>query len=57
MLKDHFYLVEPDAEGLVAYWKFDEGAGTASSLIIAEMRTMLLQWNRLTWTAVELPAK
>lgn len=23
----HFYYVEPDSPGLVAYWKFDEGAG------------------------------
>ena len=25
--KNHFYYVEPDAEGLVAYWKFNEGEG------------------------------
>lgn len=25
--RNHFYRVEPDSEGLVAYWKFDEGAG------------------------------
>jgi len=24
----HFYTVDPNSEGLVAYWKFDEGAGT-----------------------------
>lgn len=24
----HFYTVDPDSEGLVAYWKFDEGAGS-----------------------------
>jgi len=24
----HFYTVDPESEGLVAYWKFDEGAGT-----------------------------
>ncbi len=23
--KDHFYQVEPDADGLVSYWKFDGG--------------------------------
>jgi hypothetical protein len=23
----HFYTVEPDAQGLAAYWKMDEGAG------------------------------
>lgn len=25
--RNHFYRVDNDAEGLVAYWKFDEGAG------------------------------
>lgn len=25
--RNHFYRVDPTAEGLVAYWKFDEGAG------------------------------
>lgn len=26
--KDHFYTVDPDSEGLVAYWKLNEGTGT-----------------------------
>ena len=26
---NHFYTAEPAAEGLMAYWKFDEGAGTS----------------------------
>lgn len=26
---DHFYTVEPDAAGLVAYWKFDDASGTS----------------------------
>ncbi|MGN0188944.1 MAG: BT_3987 domain-containing protein [Candidatus Cryptobacteroides sp.] len=25
--KNHFYMVDPDSEGLVAYWKFNEGTG------------------------------
>ncbi len=25
--RNHFYRVDPDSDGLVAYWKFDEGAG------------------------------
>lgn len=25
--RNHFYRVDPDADGLVAYWKFDEGVG------------------------------
>ena len=27
--KDHFYAVDPSSEGLIAYWKFDEGVGGA----------------------------
>lgn len=26
--KDHFYTVDPSSEGLVAYWKMNEGSGT-----------------------------
>lgn len=25
---NHFYTVEPESEGLIAYWKFNEGSGT-----------------------------
>lgn len=27
---NHFYTVDPDSEGLIAYWKFDEGSGTVA---------------------------
>ena len=27
--KNHFYYVDPKSEGLVAYWKFDEGQGVS----------------------------
>ena len=29
MRKTNFYAVDPSSEGLIAYWKFDEGVGGA----------------------------
>ncbi len=54
--KDHFYQVEPDADGLVSYWKFDEGAGTAIHDYSGNENNAAAV-ESLTWTAVELPAK
>lgn len=51
---NHFYKVEPDAEGLVAYWKFNEGAGKT-------IKDQTSYGNDLTvdsepeWKAVTLP--
>ena len=54
--KDHFYQVEPDTDGLVSYWKFDEGAGTAIHDYSGNENNATAV-ESLTWTAVELPAK
>ncbi len=54
--KDHYYQVEPDADGLVSYWKFDEGAGTAIHDYSGNENNATAV-ESLTWTAVELPAK
>ena len=54
--KDHFYQVEPDADGLVSYWKFDEGAGTTIHDYSGNENNATAV-ESLTWTAVELPAK
>lgn len=54
--KDHFYEVAPHSEGLVAYWKFDEGAGT-SIHDYSGNENHAIAVNALTWNAVELPAK
>jgi hypothetical protein len=54
--KNHFYQVEPGAEGLVAYWKFDEGVGT-SIADYSGNENHATAVESLTWTAVELPAK
>lgn len=54
--KDHFYQVEPDAAGLVSYWKFDEGVGT-SIADYSDNGNNATAVEALTWNAVELPAK
>lgn len=56
MEKDHFYAVDPLSEGLVAYWRFDDGEGTA-------IKDHTPNGNHATssamlkWKAVELPVK
>lgn len=54
--KDHFYQVEPDAEGLVSYWKFDEGVGTSITDYSGNGNNATAL-KPITWSAVELPAK
>ena len=50
----HFYTVDPSSEGLVAYWKFDDGAGN-------KIKDYSVNGNDLTvdsnpgWTKVALP--
>ncbi len=54
--RNHFYKVAPDSEGLVAYWKFDTGAGKT-------VKDHTVWGNDLTaekdikWIQVELPEK
>lgn len=53
--KDHFYYVDPVSEGLIAYWKMDEGGGTV-------LKDSSPNGNDLTlgaeaaWPKVSLPA-
>lgn len=54
--KDHFYQVEPNAAGLVSYWKFDEGVGTSIADYSGNGNNATAV-EALTWNAVELPAK
>lgn len=54
--KDHFYEVAPGTEGLVSYWKFDEGAGTAITDYSGNGNNATAV-EAITWNAVELPAK
>lgn len=54
--KDHFYTVDPSSDGLVAYWKFNEGDGT-------NIKDYSVNGNDATaskpliWQNVELPIK
>ncbi|WP_294082717.1 DUF1735 and LamG domain-containing protein [Proteiniphilum sp. UBA5384] len=49
------YSVDPDSEGLVAYWKFDEGAGSTVKDHSGNGNNALAN-NTLKWTPVKLPA-
>lgn len=51
---DHFYRVEPTADGLVAYWKFDEGAGKTVKDHTSYGNDLTLE-NDPKWIAVALP--
>ena len=54
--KDHFYEVNPQSDGLVSYWRFNEGAGT-SILDHTGNGNNATAVEAITWNAVELPAK
>jgi hypothetical protein len=53
---NHFYSVNPNVEGLKAYWKFDEGIGMTVN-DHTENGNSARAGGALTWKAVELPAK
>lgn len=53
-VKDHYYVVAPDSEGLVAYWKFDEGSGKIIADHTGNGNTMVAN-SDITWTMVSLP--
>lgn len=54
--KNHFYYVEPTSQGLIAYWKFDEGGGTNIKDYSINGNDATAS-NTLTWNKVELPIK
>jgi hypothetical protein len=53
---NHFYSVDPNAEGLKAYWKFDEGVGITVNDHTGNGNNATAG-KALTWKTVELPAK
>lgn len=53
---NHFYTVEPDAEGLVSYWKFNEGLGLTVKDHTANGNDLVAAKD-LKWVKVELPEK
>ena len=50
----HFYTVSPDADGLVAYWKMDDGAGTTLKDSSPNGNDLTLD-NPTKWPKVSLP--
>jgi len=54
--KDHFYVVNPDADGLIAYWKFNEGQGLVVNDYTGNKNNAIAA-KALTWKAIELPAE
>lgn len=52
--KDHFYVVVPESEGLVAYWKFDEGSGKVIADHTGNGNTVIAN-SDIKWTTVSLP--
>lgn len=52
--ENHFYTVSEDSEGLVAYWKFDDGADILRDY--SNGGNNATASSALTWVDVELPA-
>ena len=51
---NHFYYVDPASEGLVAYWRFNEGQGTTIKDHTANGND--LEMNKAPqWVSVSLP--
>lgn len=51
---NHYYYVDPDSEGLVAYWKFNEGQGTTVKDYTSNGNDMVMT-NPVNWVSVSLP--
>lgn len=51
---NHFYTVEPDSEGLIAYWKFNEGSGTVAKDYSTSGYDLTIE-NEPNWVSVSLP--
>lgn len=51
---NHFYTVSPDSEGLIAYWKMDDGAGTTLKDSSPNGNDLTLD-NPTKWPKVSLP--
>lgn len=51
---NHFYKVDPASDGLISYWKFDEGLGQVAKDYSASGYNMTIE-NVPTWVGVSLP--
>ena len=52
--ENHFYTVDPNSAGLIAYWKLDEGSGTLLKDSSPNGNDLTLD-NPTTWPKVSLP--
>ena len=53
---NHFYEVDPKSDGLVAYWRCNEGVGSSVKDETGNGNNLTAK-NPIKWTAVSLPAK
>lgn len=53
---NHIYYVEPDSEGLIAYWKFNDGGGSTVKDYSRNGNDATAS-NTLKWNKVELPVE
>ncbi|MGN0213230.1 MAG: DUF1735 and LamG domain-containing protein [Muribaculaceae bacterium] len=51
--KNHFYMVDASSDGLVAYWKFNEGSGNVITDVTSGYN--LVANSAITWKPVSLP--
>lgn len=51
---NHFYAVDPESEGLISYWKFDEGSGTVAKDYSVSGYDLTIE-NNPKWEPVSLP--
>jgi hypothetical protein len=54
--ENHFYFVDPSSEGLIAYWKFNDGGGNTVKDYSIYGNDATSSYD-LKWNAVELPAE
>lgn len=53
-LLNHFYTVDPASDGLLSYWKFDDGAGQVAKDYTANGYDLTIE-DEPTWVPVSLP--
>lgn len=51
---NHFYRVDPESEGLVAYWKLNDGAGTVGKDYSSYAHDLTFE-SEPEWVSVNLP--
>lgn len=54
--ENHFYFVDPTSDGLIAYWKFDDGGGNTVKDHSIYKNDATASYD-LKWNAVELPTE